>query len=258
KEKSIGSEIASHKYDVLVDFSEVLRVNQMKLINLCKCRINIGLDKSSWKLFHISVNENIDYKNSDHITMRYAAYLEKLNIKKYNLNYDIFLEKTAKNSIKSGVVLNPYGASKHKHFNFETLKFIIEVLNSIKKDVTLIYSPDKYKELLDFVNQNKQLKVNLIQNIKSILDSSEIIKNSEAVITPDTSIVHIASAFNKKIISVYPPNGGKYGVDHLVWGPLNLQNKMIFCKAANSVGEEIDINTFDKNEMKKRILEYLK
>ncbi|MGL5058223.1 MAG: glycosyltransferase family 9 protein, partial [Fusobacteriaceae bacterium] len=102
-----------------------------------------------------------------------------------------------------------------------------------------------------------QLKVNLIQNIKSILDSSEIIKNSEAVITPDTSIVHIASAFNKKIISVYPPNGGKYGVDHLVWGPFNLQNKMMFCKAANSVREEIDINTFDKIELKKRILEYL-
>ncbi|MGL5368231.1 MAG: glycosyltransferase family 9 protein, partial [Cetobacterium somerae] len=94
-------------------------------------------------------------------------------------------------------------------------------------------------------------------NIKSILDSAEIIKKSEGVITPDTSIVHIASAFNKKIISVYPPKGGKYKVDHLVWGPLNPNNKILFCKDSVGIGEEIDINTFNKEEMRKRIIKFL-
>ncbi|MGL5983031.1 MAG: glycosyltransferase family 9 protein [Cetobacterium sp.] len=259
EEKKLGDEISKEKYDVLVDFSEMLRVNQMKLINLCNCKVNIGLDKSDWKLFDISIDEGKDYKNSDHVTKRYGAYLKKLNIDSFDKSYDIFSDTSyeANNKSDVGVVLNPYGASKHKHFNHETLKFIIETLNSIKRTVTLIYSPDKYSELQNFIKNNKDLDVKLAENITSILNSTEIIKKSEGVITPDTSIVHIASAFNKKLISVYPPNGGKHGIDHLVWGPLDLENKILFCQPATNKGEEIDINTFDKIEMRKRIVDYL-
>ncbi|MDX8335921.1 glycosyltransferase family 9 protein [Candidatus Cetobacterium colombiensis] len=255
KERELAKEIAEKNYDVLIDFSEMLRVNQMKFINLCKAKINIGLDKEDWQIFDISVTENKDYKNTDHITQRYGAYLKKIGIDDFDKKYDVFLGKNIETrNMDIGIVLNPYGASKHKHFNKETLKFIIEILNSLNKNATLIYSPDKYSELEEFVRENKDLKVYLPQNIKSILDSSEIIKNSDGVITPDTSIVHIASAFNKKIISIYPPNGGKYGVDHLVWGPLDLKNEMLFCKSSTGIGEEININTFDKSQMKERIL----
>lgn len=258
-ESVLGERIRKANYDVVVDFSEMLRVNQMKLINLCGGKVNIGLDKEKWNLFDLSVTENIDYKNTDHVTVRYGAYLKKLGIENYEKKYDIFLEKSledTKELKEIGIILNPYGASKHKHFNLETLKFIIEILNSIGKNVTLIYSPDKYTELLNFVRNNSNLKVKLAENIKSILDSAEVIRQSEGVITPDTSIVHIASAFDKKLISVYPPNGGKYGVDHLVWGPLDSRNKMIYCRPSSGVGEEIDINTFDKDELKERIFEY--
>ena len=258
KERELASEIAKENYDVLVDFSEMLRVNQMKFINQCKAKINIGLDKNDWNLFDISVTENVDYKNNQHVTERYGSYLKKLGIKNFDKKYDIFLEKNKEEiDLNEGIVLNPYGASKHKHFNNETLKFIIKILNYLNKKVILIYSPDKYKELQEFVKNNQDLKVHLPDNIKSILDSAEIIKKSEGVITPDTSIVHIASAFNKKIISVYPPKGGKYKVDHLVWGPLSPDNRMLFCKESEGVGEEIDINTFSKEEMKKRIIEVL-
>ncbi|MGL5050247.1 MAG: glycosyltransferase family 9 protein, partial [Fusobacteriaceae bacterium] len=258
-EKKLGNEISRQKYDILVDFSELLRVNQMKLIKLCNCKVNIGLDKSDWNLFDLSIDESKDYKNSDHVTKRYGAYLKKMSIDSFDKYYDVFSDNAyeKKDNSEVGIVLNPYGASKHKHFNPESLKFIIETVNSVNKNVTLIYSPDKYSELQNFIKSNKNLGVKLAENIISILDSVEIIKKSEGVITPDTSIVHIASAFNKKLISVYPPNGGKYGIDHLVWGPLNSENKMIFCKPATNKGEEIDINTFDKTEMKKRIIDFL-
>lgn len=258
KERQLAKMISNEEYDVLIDFSEMLRVNQMKFIKLCKAKINIGLDKNDWKIFDISVTEYKDYKNNEHITERYGAYLKKLGIKNFEKKYDIFLDENKKEiDLNKGVVLNPYGASKHKHFNNETLRFIIKILNDLNKKVILIYSPDKYMELQEFVKKSEDLKVYLPDNIKSILDSAEIIKGSDGVITPDTSIVHIASAFNKKIISVYPPRGGKYKVDHLVWGPLNLENKMLFCKDSVGVGEEIDINRFDRDEMKKRIIDVL-
>ena len=56
KIKELALKIKEEKYDLLIDFSEMLRVNQMMLINLCGARINIGIEKENWKLFDISLN----------------------------------------------------------------------------------------------------------------------------------------------------------------------------------------------------------
>ncbi|EFD81193.2 LOS biosynthesis enzyme LbgB [Fusobacterium animalis D11] len=82
-------------------------------------------------------------------------------------------------------------------------------------------------------------------------------KKSDYGISPDTSIVHIASAFNKKMITVYPPKGGKYGVDHLVWAPKSEYSRVIFCKDKIGTYDEIDINTFNMEEMKEEILKLI-
>ena len=93
----------------------------------------------------------------------------------------------------------------------------------------------------------------MMEGIKSILDSASLIKYADYVITPDTSIIHIASAYNKPIIAVYPPNGGTYGVDHLVWGPTSEKQVVLFCKEAKNSTEKFDINTFSFDEMKTAI-----
>ncbi|MDU1912139.1 glycosyltransferase family 9 protein [Fusobacterium sp.] len=258
--KKLALKIANEKYDLLIDFSEMLRVNQMMLINLCKARFNMGLNREEWKLFDISIKSGIDFKWTDHITERYSAYLKKLGFKENEIDkkYDIYIEETEKYKEffkeikeKKVVVLNPYGASKHKSFTLETLNKIINHLKTKDMGVILIYFGDKYKELnkLKIINEN----VYIPENIETIQDSIYLIKRSDLVITPDTSIVHIASALNKANISVYPPKGGKYEVDHLVWAPKTKETKIIFCKDKISQYDEIDINTFDFEEMKKVI-----
>lgn len=69
------------------------------------------------------------------------------------------------------------------------------IINYLKdKDIAIIltYFGDKYKEL-EFLEKYKYV---YIPKIESILDTAILIK-SDYVISPDTSIVHIASAFNK-------------------------------------------------------------
>jgi len=258
--KELSLEIAAEKYDLLIDFSEMLRVNQMMLINLCEVRFNMGIDRNNWELFDISVNSGIDFKWTDHITERYSAYLKKLGFKENEIDkrYDIYIEETEKykgflKEIKENkvVVLNPYGASKHKSFSLETLDKIIKYLKGMKIGVILIYFGEKYKELEKLKKDNEN--VYIPENIETIQDSIYLIKISDLVITPDTSIVHIASALNRSNISVYPPNGGKYGVDHLVWAPRTEETRVIFCKDKKSQYNEIDINTFDFEEMEEKI-----
>ena len=264
KIKDLALKIKEEKYDLLIDFSEMLRVNQMMLINLCGARFNIGLNRKEWKLFDLSIKSDKDFKWTEHITNRYLAYLVKLGLKKENIDisYDIYLKDEKKykaffNEIKESkkLILNPYGASKHKSFSVENLENIINYLKNRDIAIILVYFGDKYKEL-EFL-EKKYKYVYMPQKIESILDTAILIKESDYVISPDTSIVHIASALNKKMIIVYPPKGGKYGVDHLVWAPKSDYNKVIFCKDKTGTYDEIDINTFDFNEMKEEILKML-
>ena len=264
KIKDLALKIKEEKYDLLIDFSEMLRVNQMMLINLCGARINIGLDRKDWKLFDLSIESGKDFKWTEHITKRYLAYLIKLGLKKENIDisYDIYLKNEKKyeiffNKIKENkkLILNPYGASKHKSFSIETLENIINYLKDKDIAIILVYFGDKYEEL-KFL-EKKYKYVYIPKKIESILDTAILIKKSDYVISPDTSIVHIASAFNKKMITVYPPKGGKYGVDHLVWAPESEYSKVIFCKDKTGTYDEIDINTFNLEEMKEEISKML-
>lgn len=264
KIKDLALKIKEEKYDLLIDFSEMLRVNQMMLINLCRARINTGLDRKDWELFDLSIESGKDFKWTEHITKRYLAYLIKLGLKKENIDisYDIYLKDEKKyevffNEIKESkkLILNPYGASKHKSFSIETLENIITYLKDKDIAIILTYFGDKYKEL-EFL-EKKYKYVYIPKKIESILDTAILIKKSDYVISPDTSIVHIASAFNKKMITVYPPKGGKYGVDHLVWAPKSEYSRVIFCKDKTGNYDEIDINTFNMEEMKEEILKLI-
>ena len=261
KIKKLAKEIREEKYDLLVDFSEMLRVNQMMLINLCKAKYNMGLDRKSWQLFDVSVDSGVDFQWTEHITQRYLAYLLKLglNREKIDLSYDIYLKKDNSkyndflNNIveEKKVILNPYGASKHKSFSLEILDKIIKYLKELNIGVILLYFGDKYKELEGLKKDNKNLYIP--KEILDIEDSAYLISKGDFVITPDTSIVHIASALKKPNISVYPPKGGKFGVDHLVWSPKTEGTNVIFCRDKESKYDEIDINTFSFKEMKELI-----
>lgn len=264
KIKDLALKIKEEKYDLLIDFSEMLRINQMMLINLCGARFNIGLDRKEWKLFDLSIKSDKDFKWTEHITNRYLAYLIKLGLKKENIDisYDIYLKDEKKyevffNEIKENkkLILNPYGASKHKSFSVENLENIINYLKNRDIAIILVYFGDKYKEL-EFL-EKKYKHVYMPQKIESILDTAILIKKSDYVISPDTSIVHIASALNKKMITVYPPKGGKYGVDHLVWAPKSEYSRVIFCKDKTGTYDEIDINTFNFDEIKEEILKLI-
>ena len=261
KIKDLALMIKEEKYDLLIDFSEMLRVNQMMLINLCRARFNIGLDRKEWKLFDLSIESGKDFKWTEHITNRYLAYLVRLGLKRENIDisYDIYLKEEKKykdffNKIKESkkLILNPYGASKHKSFSVETLEKIINYLQDKDIAIILVYFGGKYKEL-EFL-EKKYSNVYIPKNIASILDTTLLISASNYVVSPDTSIVHIASALNKKILTVYPPKGGKCGVDHLVWAPKSEYNKVIFCKDKTGTYDEIDINTFNFDEMKEEVL----
>lgn len=254
KESELASEIAKENYDVLIDFSEMLRVNQMKFINLCKAKINIGLDKKDWDLFDLSYEKNYE----KHITDMYKNVLNTLGIENPNLDYEIHTGMIVKDEIKrrlrelgnpeSIVILNPYAASKHRSFNVEKiLEISCKVLKDSKSMLIFIGESSKKSEIegiIEALGDRDRVKY---PTLSGILEVVELIKHADYVITPDTSIVHIGVAEKLPMTAVYRLDTGDN--NSVVWGPNSPLVKQIFSKDIAAIGEEADINKFDIREI---------
>ncbi|MGL4404045.1 MAG: glycosyltransferase family 9 protein, partial [Fusobacteriaceae bacterium] len=264
--KKLTGEIRGEGYDLLLDFSEMLRVNDMKFINLCRAGVNMGLDRKGWKLFDVSVESERDFQWDEHITKRYGAYLKKLGIEDYGIGYEVFLDSERERSAdefceklkkkhpdrEKIAIVNSYGASKYRSLNSKNMESIFRMLDKKEYITVAIYSPDKKDELERFLNAYKGEAVYMAQNISNILDSAVLIKKADLVITPDTSVVHIARAFDRKLVALYRKDR-KDEHNLKTWGPEYPLGEVILSQADYREGEEIDINSFSMDELQKYI-----
>lgn len=257
--KKLAKEIEKEKYDLLIDTSTILREKQIMLINKCKCRVNLGVEKNDWELFDISVR---DEKNV-HITKRFINILERLGIEKIKNNYDIQISNKALENVEKKikieenidniednkrVILNPYAASKHRNFNRENIEKIIEIILKNKKDeIYVLGHGENKKEVLSILEKLKNKRVHYLE-LEGIQEVIALIKNSELVISPDTSIVHIGVGLDKKVIAVYRED--RVGNNSILWGPNSAKAIQIFSKK----NKADDINNFDINELERVIV----
>ena len=253
KIKDLALKIKKENYDLLIDFSEMLRVNQMMLINLCGVRINIGIEKDSWNLFDISLNIR-DFNK--HISELYIKILKFLGITNIDTSYDIFstdyLLKSLRLENKKYCVFNPYAASKHRSFSNENIEKISKIILENNYDtLILIGDKEKVKELRK-INMNEENKIKIIET-EGMLEVAELIKGADLVVSPDTSIVHLARGFNKKMICIYRKELGKEDKNSILWGPNSEKAKVIFVEEKIKDGEEININCIDLNKFKKEM-----
>ena len=253
KIKDLALKIKEEKYDLLIDFSEMLRVNQMMLINLSGARINIGIEKENWKLFDVSLNVR-DF--NQHISELYIKILKFLGIKNINSSYDVFssdyLLKSLDLENKKYCVFNPYAASKHRSFSIKNIEKISKIILEKKyESLILIGSKNKIKELkkLDISKENK---VKIVET-KGMSEVAELIKGADLIVSPDTSIVHLGKAFDKKMICIYRKELGKEDKNSILWGPNSEKAKVIFVEEKIKDGEEININCIDLNKFKKEM-----
>lgn len=257
--KKLAAEIKQEGYDLLIDTSTILREKQMRFINKCCCKINIGVEKKDWKLFDISIQEN----DNQHITKRFIKILEKLGVKKIDATYDITVkeeslmeveskikleEKIDNISINKRVILNPYAASRRRSFSKENIEKIINlILQYTADELYLLGHGENKKEILEIKKRIDSNKIHYIE-LNGIEEVIALIKNSDVIISPDTSIVHIGVGLDKRVIAIYRKD--RIGNNSILWGPNSSKAIQIF----SNENEDDDINDFDIDEVKKIII----
>lgn len=251
KEGKLGKEISKERYDILINFSELLRVNQMKLVNLSNAKINIGLNKEGWNLFQISYKKN----DNEHISELYKTILKIIGIDNPDMSYDIEIPKEVSEKVdrlvekdKEIVILNPYAASKHRSLNRENiLKVSKKLLQKDNRVLYIIGEKSKESEIKDIISElGERVKY---PKLDGILGVASLISKANYVVTPDTSIVHITAAFKIPMIAIYRADSEEDRNSKL-WAPNYSGGKQIFSYDLNRKdGEESDINLFNIEEI---------
>lgn len=195
--------LKSENFDVLIDLHCSIRSKHLK--SILKVKSTYSYNKQSIKRA-LLVNFKVDLLHN-HVVDRYFSSVKKLNVINDGKGLDYFIseDKVIEPTRLPFTHIAGYGVIVvgAKHF---TKTIPLEKLNVLCQEI-------KIPIILIGGNEDMQnaKQLELIDNFKifnacgkfSISQSASIIKRAKFVITGDTGMMHIAAAFQKRIISVW-------------------------------------------------------
>lgn len=142
-----------------------------------------------------------------HITHPQKEILNILNVKPESLRYslpvlpehDDFIDSYLQShSGKTCVVLNPFASVAERSLSPSQLE---KLANEITENPDVhVFIIGEGKKLADLHIENSQVT---ICRFNSLWDAITLIKKADLIVSVDTAIVHIACAFDKKLIAIY-------------------------------------------------------
>jgi len=209
--------LRNNAYDLVIDLCLFdIPVHRMKLYYDINAKCVAGFNK--WNCIN-RYSLSIPFKNGkDHVTKAITAMAEALDVDNYSRSpYDLDLPEKYVNDVKEyfntlagkKIVINYLTGSSERDFSQQQVSGIIRLINEHYPDVSIVII-DRYKQLDIPLPENAVLNpFNTLHHVMALIYSADV------VISPDTSIVHIAAAWEKTLVSVY-----KNVTDNNdLWGP---------------------------------------
>lgn len=215
--RNIVKILRKNKYDVLFDSTEGLKYKQVYLLNRVNAVVNVGYNKDDYNIY----NKNIRQNNTLKMIQIYKKMVESVNIEIKDTKYDVPVSEESEknvgrflkeNNVKGKIIaLNFFGASRGRKINEENALIILRRLREMYKDYAIIIldSPNDRETIQNILKNTDNENILFFEKSRTILDSISIIKNSDLIVSLDTSILHIAEGLDKKIMAFYGPKINK-------------------------------------------------
>lgn len=208
--KDLANELKVFNPDLVVDLHHNLRTRILKTIVGGKWLSFNKLNVEKWLTVNLKLNRLPDI----HIVERYLETVKLLGVEADGKGLDFFFPKGFKSpetpvGFENGFVAVVVGA-KFKTKQLPENK-LVELCDGLKKPVMLIGGPED-KELADAICSNSNGQLHNGCGVYSIAQSAWMLKQADVVITHDTGMMHIAAAFNKKIVSIWGNTIPEFGM----------------------------------------------
>lgn len=215
------------KFDYVIDTKQEYSKTVESFLKKLKYKTSIGYNTDR-KLFEISLN---DYKKGNHAVEINTAPLYYLKADftpefKTPVLDSYIKEKTTIKKID--ILINVSPGLPSREWEVENWKKLIEYLQDYTSNIRVMY--DRNNELTaDYLNNQLRKKVSVKRY--SLIKKIKEIYHSRFVISPDTAIIHIASAFNTPVIGLY--NNVEWNLER--FKPLSDKNSVLISQDAESI-----------------------
>jgi len=235
--KEIITSLKSEKYDYIIDLHKNLRTAKLKKQLKVKSFSFDKLNIQKW----LYVNFKINKLPNIHIVDRYLATISSFGIKNDGKGLDFFIPKKDEYHLEiDKYVVIVLGATHFtKRIPIHKLK---KICNNISTTIVLIGGKDVEDLAVELEKMFQNKIVNLCGKI-NINQSASVIKQCEMVVTPDTGMMHIAAAFNKRIISVWGNTCPEFGMYPYFANSVNnedfnmiVERKDLGCRPCSKIG----------------------
>lgn len=204
--------LKKENYDVLVDLHNNLRSRRLKLALGKK---SVAFDKLNVRKFLAVALKSKNLLPDIHIVQRYLQTVSSLGVKDDGKGLDYFISEkdsvdlsTIHSELNKGYIALVVGGS------YYTKKIpvnkLIETCNNSKLPLVLMGGKEDSSIAEQVVSKCKNA-INICGKY-SLNQSAFIIQHSSFVITSDTGLMHIASAFGKKIFSLWGNTIPEFGM----------------------------------------------
>ena len=206
--KEIISDLETIGFDHVIDLHKNIRSKQIRWKLKSNYSTFSKLNFQKWLLTNFKINKMPD----THIVDRYIAAGKDLGIVNDNLGLDFFI--ASKNEVEVpfsnkyiALVIGTAHATKAL-----TSQKNADIIRALSHPVVLIGGPDdmrKAEEIIGLLDKEDLISTCGKYNIEQ---SASLLKQAEVVISPDTGMMHIASALQKPIISIWGNTVPEFGM----------------------------------------------
>jgi len=219
----VEDDLKKEEYDYIIDLHRNLRSRRLiaKLGKPSKYFNKLNYEK--W----IKVNLKWDILPEVHIVNRYMDTVAFLGLKYDGLGLDYYLDN------KSEDVFEDIDISKEDKYDVFVVggahntkqipdELLIKIGKSNKTKIVLLGGKDDIEKSNKIAEKIGEHCLNLVGKM-NLNQSATVVKYSNKILTPDTGLMHIASAFNREILSIWGNTIPEFGMWALL--PENSQKK---------------------------------
>ncbi len=217
--KDISKQLSQENYDAVIDMGDKISPKSLYLLRTIKANNVIGFNKKEYKIY----NKSIPFQGyNEHISKRYSLLMTELGFKNYSVDYELHIcdhvhEKVSEylKSLpgKYNFVINPFTASKERDLEEGNLQKLVNELHKKFADVNIILIG--LPERMANINIEKAF----VNPHMSIQGAMSLIYQCDIIISPDTSVVHIAAVWKKPLVALYGNDTHGMFNNNDVWGP---------------------------------------
>lgn len=250
------------KYDLSFDFTNNVTFVHMLATRILAPKYLVGFPRA--RKYGIKKDELTIYDQyierlpGEHFSEVGLKFLKCMGMESANTKYEIFLGQNLEHKYENyfdknyiNIIFNFRGGTEKRSLSNEEIDFFLKEILKLDKRIKLyiLTIPSDYSAMERRISELKDERVILLPKTGNILEAAAIVKYGDMLVSVDTGIIHIASAYNLPIVAIYPKSEKSIEL----FGPRTDIYKIIMGKK-----DGYTIEGFDRDEVLDSINEIMK